>query len=235
VDHDQQFPFAPNEKVAVALDAADATTTQASLTDGTVQVEADAVYALHQLDAADIVVENRAVRVLSDDVRRRSRRAALEPIYGERSVLVLRVTYNGAAPDYCDEWCVENAVAEANSAYTSMSGGKVAFPPAKALVVNVEVVGGKHGTSGCDYWNIGLEAERVARAAGVPVRDYQHTVFYLPRTMQGAKCSFGGKRQYSLHADSRTPCFTPWDLAASSARTASGSGFLPCLLKCLFS
>jgi hypothetical protein len=187
VDHDQQFPFAANEKVSVALDA---DTTTASLADGTLQVDADSVFALHQSAPADVVIENRAVAVHSDVSRRG--RAELEPIYGERSVLILRVKYNGAEADYCDDNCVANAIVEADSAYKSMSGGKVSFPREMAKIINVEVTNGKYGAAGCDYWNIGLEAERAATAAGIPVRDYQHTVFYLPRQLQGAKCTFGG-------------------------------------------
>lgn len=139
-----------------------------------------------------VVLDRDAVAVEKVAAGREQRRAVEEA--GPRSALILRVTYNGQSPDYCDANCIRQNMWDGSpsvdSLYRETSYGAVKFPQSMGRVLDVEVTTGDHATSGCRFWEIGLEVDQAVAMMGVDASQYQHRSYYLPQGLGG--CTFGG-------------------------------------------
>eukprot|EP00729_Bicosta_minor_P011249 gene11249-18051_t len=189
-DH-EETEFVPNELVSVAV-AGSASTAQPAVGSTSSVIHAGATHPLHVEADATTILANADVAIAAPARARRSTAEPVAEVTGLRSVLLLRVEYNGATPDYCDEECVRSSLESVDSVYQDMSNNKVRFPAWMAEIKTVSITNGQHGSSGCSYWNIAMEADQAARDAGLNPSDYQHTVYYLPREFDNSECTFGG-------------------------------------------
>jgi len=114
--------------------------------------------------------------------------------HGDRDVLIMRVNYAGEEPSYCDEDCVKDNMwrssPSVDSLYHDVSFGNLRFPEGMGSVITVDVPNGLYASSGCKFWEIGLEADAAARAVGIEPDDYSHRTYLLPQSTGG--CTFGG-------------------------------------------
>jgi hypothetical protein len=56
--------------------------------------------------------------------------------------------------------------------------------------MTVNVANGLYAAAACKFWEIGLEADDIARSMGIEPNDFSHRMYVLPQDLGG--CTFGG-------------------------------------------
>lgn len=145
----------------------------------------------------DVVEVNRKLPVDQPRYRRHELGVATEQ---QRSVVIMRVNYNGNDPSYCSESCVTSRMwtgnRNVNGLYAESSYGLVQFDHTRSLVITVNVIGSLDTDDACRYGEIGLEADAVFNATYgfFPEEQFDHQVYYLPESI--TSCTFGGVAYY---------------------------------------
>ena len=130
--------------------------------------------------------------VVDNGGRHRASRAVLPT--GPRSMIMVRMVYNDAAPDYCDENCMRSVMwsgsQNTNGMFTESSYGKATFPQSQGKVVTVTINKNVMSQANCPFWEMGLDADTaVQQQHGIDTSQYTHRSYYIPRNAPG--CYWG--------------------------------------------
>jgi hypothetical protein len=134
--------------------------------------------------------------------------------FGPRSILFIRVVYNGVDPNYCDEDCVLQNMwtgeENLNGLFTEISRNKISFPPTLGKIVTVYVNDGQHEQDrSCQFWKIGLEADAAVRdQLGFEPEEYNHRSYFIPISIKACRwhsCNVSPSRWLRVHGSCARP------------------------------
>jgi hypothetical protein len=102
-------------------------------------------------------------------------------------MLMVRMVYADAAPDYCDEICMREIMWQDESStaglYKESSFGKLTFPEPNGVVVTVLINKMATDEDACPFWSIGDDADAAVRDQYpyIDPSQFDHQAYFIPK------------------------------------------------------